>query len=81
MLSQVMHSLLHFRFHASVNRCYCPSEEVSKRALLDGLESSQIRVFGLPVRPSFCRAIISKVDFVINLDKMHNPFVLYEYGF
>ncbi|KAF9588451.1 hypothetical protein IFM89_010210 [Coptis chinensis] len=41
-------------------RCYCPSEEVAKRALLDGLESSQIRVFGLPIRPSFCCAIISK---------------------
>ncbi|XP_077237981.1 putative monogalactosyldiacylglycerol synthase 3, chloroplastic [Tasmannia lanceolata] len=47
-------------FHTNVTRCYCPSEEVSKRALLDGLEPSQIRVFGLPVRPSFCRAIISK---------------------
>ncbi|XP_077215237.1 putative monogalactosyldiacylglycerol synthase 3, chloroplastic [Tasmannia lanceolata] len=47
-------------FYTGVTRCYCPSEEVSKRALLDGLEPSQIRVFGLPVRPSFCRAIISK---------------------
>ncbi|OVA05862.1 Glycosyl transferase [Macleaya cordata] len=47
-------------FNTGVNRCYCPSEEVAKRALLDGLESSQIRVFGLPVRPSFCRAILSK---------------------
>ncbi|XP_043718758.1 monogalactosyldiacylglycerol synthase 2, chloroplastic-like [Telopea speciosissima] len=47
-------------FHTSVTRCYCPSEEVAKRALLDGLESSQIRVFGLPIRPSFCRAILSK---------------------
>ncbi|KAF8400594.1 hypothetical protein HHK36_013893 [Tetracentron sinense] len=47
-------------FHPSVNRCYCPSEEVANRALLDGLESSQIRVFGLPIRPYFCRAILSK---------------------
>ncbi|KAK9149572.1 hypothetical protein Scep_008329 [Stephania cephalantha] len=47
-------------FNASVNRCYCPSEEVAKRALFDGLDSSQICVYGLPVRPSFCRAIISK---------------------
>ncbi|KAF8389145.1 hypothetical protein HHK36_025838 [Tetracentron sinense] len=47
-------------FHTSVTRCYCPSEEVAKRALIDGLDSSQIRVFGLPIRPSFCRAILSK---------------------
>ncbi|KAJ0960338.1 hypothetical protein J5N97_001822 [Dioscorea zingiberensis] len=49
-------------FHTGVNRCYCPSEEVSKRALLDGLEPSQIRVFGLPIRPSFCRAVLVKDD-------------------
>ncbi|KAI3929825.1 hypothetical protein MKX01_025993 [Papaver californicum] len=47
-------------FNSGVNRCYCPSDEVAKRALVDGLESSQIRVFGLPVRPSFCRAILLK---------------------
>jgi 1,2-diacylglycerol 3-beta-galactosyltransferase len=47
-------------FHPSVNRCYCPSEEVAKRALLDGLEESQTSVFGLPIRPSFCRAVLSK---------------------
>ncbi|KAJ4953334.1 hypothetical protein NE237_030166 [Protea cynaroides] len=55
-------------FHTSVTRCYCPSEEVAKRALLDGLESSQIRVFGLPIRPSFCRAIISKDELRKELD-------------
>ncbi|KAJ0978031.1 hypothetical protein J5N97_013505 [Dioscorea zingiberensis] len=50
------------KFHTGVNRCYCPSEEVSKRALLDGLEPSQIRVFGLPIRPSFCRVVLVKDD-------------------
>ncbi|KAF9621787.1 hypothetical protein IFM89_028225 [Coptis chinensis] len=30
-------------FNTGVTRCYCPSEEVAKRALLDSLESSQIR--------------------------------------
>ncbi|KAI0504517.1 hypothetical protein KFK09_015469 [Dendrobium nobile] len=49
-------------FHTNVNRCYCPSEEVAKRASLDGLQPSQIRVFGLPIRPSFCRAVLSKDD-------------------
>lgn len=49
------------RFHDHVTRCYCPSEEVSKRAMLKGLEPSQIRVFGLPIRPSFCRAVLNKV--------------------
>ncbi|KAF5482248.1 hypothetical protein F2P56_002834, partial [Juglans regia] len=47
-------------FHPGVNRCYCPSQEVAKRALLDGLEESQVRVFGLPIRPSFARAVLSK---------------------
>ncbi|KAK7857871.1 monogalactosyldiacylglycerol synthase 3 [Quercus suber] len=48
------------KFHPGVNRCYCPSEEVAKRALLDGLEESQTCVFGLPIRPSFARAVLSK---------------------
>ncbi|KAI3443898.1 hypothetical protein Pfo_000563 [Paulownia fortunei] len=55
-------------FHPSVNRLYCPSEEVAKRALLDGLEESQIRVFGLPIRPSFCRAVLSKDDLRVELE-------------
>ncbi|RZS18973.1 hypothetical protein BHM03_00051309 [Ensete ventricosum] len=49
-------------FHTDVSRCYCPSEEVAKRASLDGLEPSQIRVFGLPIRPSFCRAVLVKAE-------------------
>lgn len=49
------------RFHPAVNRCYCPSQEVAKRALVDGLDESQIRVFGLPIRPSFARAVLAKV--------------------
>ncbi|XP_050213628.1 monogalactosyldiacylglycerol synthase 2, chloroplastic-like [Mercurialis annua] len=47
-------------FHPGVNRCYCPSNEVAKRALVDGLDESQIRVFGLPIRPSFAHAVHSK---------------------
>ncbi|WOK92628.1 hypothetical protein Cni_G01319 [Canna indica] len=47
-------------FHNGVTRCYCPSEEVSKRASLEGLEPSQICTFGLPIRPSFCRAVLNK---------------------
>nr|GEX62801.1 monogalactosyldiacylglycerol synthase 2, chloroplastic-like [Tanacetum cinerariifolium] len=47
-------------FHPGVDRCYCPSEEVAKRALLDDLEKSQLRVFGLPIRPSFARAVLDK---------------------
>ncbi|KAI5597516.1 hypothetical protein BDE02_02G071200 [Populus trichocarpa] len=42
------------------NRCYCRSKEVAKRAALDGLEDSQIRVFGLLIRPSFALAVLSK---------------------
>ncbi|XP_057769167.1 monogalactosyldiacylglycerol synthase 2, chloroplastic-like [Salvia miltiorrhiza] len=55
-------------FHPSVNRLYCPSEEVAKRALLDGLQESQIRVFGLPIRPSFVQAVLSKDDLRIELE-------------
>ncbi|KAH7854792.1 hypothetical protein Vadar_017860 [Vaccinium darrowii] len=55
-------------FHPGVNRLYTPSEEVAKRALLDGLEESQIRVFGLPIRPSFCRAILCKDDLRVELE-------------
>lgn len=47
-------------FHKLVTRCYCPTEEVAKRALRAGLEPSQIKVFGLPVRPSFVKAVRTK---------------------
>ncbi|PAN34367.1 hypothetical protein PAHAL_6G087700 [Panicum hallii] len=47
-------------FHHGVTRCYCPSAEVANRALLRGLQTSQVRVFGLPIRPSFCRAELEK---------------------
>lgn len=49
------------RFHKLVKRCYCPSEEVAKRAIKAGLKPSQIKVYGLPVRPSFVKPITSKV--------------------
>ncbi|KAI3754376.1 hypothetical protein L1987_54159 [Smallanthus sonchifolius] len=55
-------------FHPGVKRCYCPSQEVSKRALLDRLEPNQVRVFGLPVRPSFARAILNKDDLRVELE-------------
>lgn len=51
------------RFHKLVTRCYCPSEEVAKRALRAGLQRSQIKVYGLPVRPSFVKAVRPKVAF------------------
>ncbi|AES91656.1 monogalactosyldiacylglycerol synthase [Medicago truncatula] len=47
-------------FHPWVNRCYCSSEEVAKKALLEGLEESQTRTYGLPIRPSFARAVLVK---------------------
>ncbi|XP_047971768.1 probable monogalactosyldiacylglycerol synthase, chloroplastic [Salvia hispanica] len=47
-------------FHKLVTRCYCPSEEVAKRALRAGLQRSQIKVYGLPVRPSFVKAVRPK---------------------
>ncbi|KAE9602317.1 hypothetical protein Lal_00049909 [Lupinus albus] len=48
-------------FHPWVNRLYCPSEVVAKKASQEGgLEESQIRVYGLPIRPSFARAVLVK---------------------
>ncbi|XP_059292296.1 probable monogalactosyldiacylglycerol synthase, chloroplastic isoform X2 [Lycium ferocissimum] len=49
-------------FHKLVTRCYCPSEEVSKRALKAGLKLDQIKVYGLPVRPSFVKPVPPKVE-------------------
>uniref|UniRef100_A0A6N2KEK9 monogalactosyldiacylglycerol synthase n=1 Tax=Salix viminalis TaxID=40686 RepID=A0A6N2KEK9_SALVM len=48
------------RFHKLVTRCYCPSTDVSKRAMKAGLEPSQIKVYGLPVRPSFVKPVRPK---------------------
>ncbi|KAI3781965.1 hypothetical protein L2E82_11993 [Cichorium intybus] len=55
-------------FHPGVDRCYCPSLEVAKRALQDGLENSQLRVFGLPIRPSFTRGVLNKADLRVELE-------------
>lgn len=49
-------------FHKLVTRCYCPSTEVAKRALKAGLQPSQIKVYGLPVRPSFVKPVRPKVE-------------------
>ncbi|PON94596.1 Diacylglycerol glucosyltransferase [Trema orientale] len=51
-----------FRFHKLVTRCYCPTTEVAKRALKAGLQPSQIKVYGLPVRPSFVKPVRPKVE-------------------
>ncbi|CDP07905.1 unnamed protein product [Coffea canephora] len=47
-------------FHKLVTRCYCPSDEVAKRAVKAGLKPSQIKVYGLPVRPSFVKPVRPK---------------------
>ena len=52
-----------FRFHKLVTRCYCPSTDVSKRAMKAGLKPSQIKVYGLPVRPSFVKPVRPKVGY------------------
>lgn len=47
-------------FHKLVTRCYCPSNEVAKRALRARLQPSQIKIYGLPVRPSFVKPVRPK---------------------
>ncbi|WOK96300.1 putative monogalactosyldiacylglycerol synthase 1, chloroplastic [Canna indica] len=49
-------------FHRLVTRCYCPSSEVAKRALKARLQPSQIKVYGLPVRPSFVKHVREKFE-------------------
>ncbi|CAN0860570.1 hypothetical protein LINGRAHAP2_LOCUS7980 [Linum grandiflorum] len=49
-------------FHKLVTRCYCPSPDVAKRALKAGLQPAQIKIFGLPVRPSFVKPVRPKVE-------------------
>lgn len=49
-------------FHKLVTRCYCPTIEVAKRASKAGLQPSQIKVYGLPVRPSFVKPVRPKVE-------------------
>ncbi|KAF5461331.1 hypothetical protein F2P56_017441 [Juglans regia] len=57
-------------FHKLVTRCYCPSAEVAKRALKAGLHTSQIKVYGLPVRPSFIKPVRQKVKgFVTKMEE------------
>ncbi|XP_061368080.1 probable monogalactosyldiacylglycerol synthase, chloroplastic isoform X3 [Gastrolobium bilobum] len=48
------------RFHKLVTRCYCPTTDVAKRALKAGLQQSQIKIYGLPVRPSFVKRVRPK---------------------
>ncbi|KAH9760255.1 Monogalactosyldiacylglycerol synthase 1 [Citrus sinensis] len=50
------------RFHKLVTRCYCPTADVAKRAMKAGLQASQIKVYGLPVRPSFVKPVRPKVE-------------------
>ncbi|VFQ79267.1 unnamed protein product [Cuscuta campestris] len=47
-------------FHKLVTRCYAPSDEVAHRAIKAGLRFSQIKIFGLPVRPSFVKPVRPK---------------------
>ncbi|XP_010268507.1 PREDICTED: probable monogalactosyldiacylglycerol synthase, chloroplastic isoform X2 [Nelumbo nucifera] len=49
-------------FHKLVTRCYCPTTEVAKRAEKAGLQPSQIKVYGLPVRSSFVKPVRPKVE-------------------
>ncbi|ERN07082.1 probable monogalactosyldiacylglycerol synthase, chloroplastic [Amborella trichopoda] len=49
-------------FHKLVTRCYCPTAEVAQRASKAGLKPSQIRVYGLPVRPSFVNPVRPKEE-------------------
>ncbi|CAI5531440.1 unnamed protein product [Closterium sp. Naga37s-1] len=42
-------------FSRQVSVCFCPTKEVAQQALKAGLQPSQIRVHGLPIRPAFAK--------------------------
>ncbi|CAI5480664.1 unnamed protein product [Closterium sp. Yama58-4] len=42
-------------FNRQVTVCFCPTKEVAQQALKAGLQPSQIRVHGLPIRPAFAK--------------------------
>ncbi|KAJ8617294.1 hypothetical protein MRB53_013480 [Persea americana] len=65
------------RFHKLVTRCYCPTAEVARRASKAGLKPSQIKVYGLPVRPSFVKPVKPKYELrrELGMDE-HLPAVL-----
>eukprot|EP00270_Netrium_digitus_P012671 TRINITY_DN4144_c0_g1_i1.p1 TRINITY_DN4144_c0_g1~~TRINITY_DN4144_c0_g1_i1.p1 ORF type:complete len:617 (+),score=138.84 TRINITY_DN4144_c0_g1_i1:117-1967(+) len=54
-------------FHKLVTVCFCPTKEVAQRALKAGLQLPQIRVHGLPIRPSFCQPTAPKEELRKNL--------------
>eukprot|EP00271_Cylindrocystis_brebissonii_P013229 TRINITY_DN32913_c0_g1_i1.p1 TRINITY_DN32913_c0_g1~~TRINITY_DN32913_c0_g1_i1.p1 ORF type:complete len:626 (-),score=84.74 TRINITY_DN32913_c0_g1_i1:1043-2920(-) len=47
-------------FHKLATVCFCPTIDVAQRASKAGLQPPQIRVYGLPIRPDFCRPTASK---------------------
>eukprot|EP00271_Cylindrocystis_brebissonii_P017858 TRINITY_DN482_c0_g1_i1.p1 TRINITY_DN482_c0_g1~~TRINITY_DN482_c0_g1_i1.p1 ORF type:complete len:701 (+),score=161.55 TRINITY_DN482_c0_g1_i1:132-2234(+) len=40
-------------FHKRTSLCFCPTKEVAEVAVAAGLSQNQLRVHGLPIRPSF----------------------------
>ncbi|XP_039684572.1 probable monogalactosyldiacylglycerol synthase, chloroplastic isoform X2 [Medicago truncatula] len=57
-------------FHKLVTRCYCPTTDVAKRAMKAGLQQTQIKIYGLPVRPSFIKPVRPKVKgFVTKIEE------------
>lgn len=47
-------------FHKLATMCFCPTKDVALRASKAGLKSHQIRIHGLPIRPSFCKPTAPK---------------------
>ncbi|KAK7283138.1 hypothetical protein RIF29_12449 [Crotalaria pallida] len=58
-------------FHKLVTRCYCPTADLAKRALKAGLQQTQIKIYGLPVRPSFVKPVPPKDELrrVLGMDE------------
>lgn len=49
-------------FHKLTTMCFCPTKEVADQASICGLKQNQIKVFGLPIRPSFSRELVGKAQ-------------------
>ena len=54
-------------YHRDVDRCFVASQEAVRRAKLAGLRDDQIRLYGLPIRPSFARPVGEKKPLRLSL--------------
>lgn len=63
-------------FHRGADLCFVPSDNIRKIAMRCGLKESQLRQFGLPVRPAFWHDVREKARIKANLGLPDVPVIL-----